>query len=269
MNERGWVAISRDIFKDEVFEPEPFTKVQAWIWLITEAEYEPRMVPIKCGGHHSTIRLSRGELCHTYGYMAEAWGWTYKNVRTFISYLRKNGKIGHASGSERGTDRTIISIIKFDAWQFGAKGQGTPSVDDRAHLGQLSGNPRATKQTTLTTSTKEIDIGAAGSMISPEAFSLSDEVLGLSKADKTDPLWFGFPYVVQSLLSEGITRETVLSACATSPVKNPRYFEKTIRSTWERRDAIPPPSQRQTVRQPSFSDLANDLGNRANEITAN
>lgn len=261
---RGYIALARGALNHPLTGAEkPYSRFEAWVWMLDRARYEPGRVRVSGGNVYQTIALERGQFSDSLRYLATAWGWQKTRVSTFLRHLENDAQIRTAIG----TAQTVITICNYEQYQNAPKQNRTatdPATDPA--IGQRQDKEKPRNQGTK----KEIDISAPGSLISPEAFSLADEVLGLSKVDKNDTLWTGFPYVVQTLLSEGVTRETVLAACATSPVKNPRYFEKTIRSAWERRDAVQPANgQRQIMRQPSFSDIATDLRRQANEAAAN
>jgi hypothetical protein len=51
MSRNGVVAISRKLFDqdDPFFGGEPFTRREAWQWLIAEAAYKPRLVRVSTG----------------------------------------------------------------------------------------------------------------------------------------------------------------------------------------------------------------------------
>ena len=73
---RGHYKMERGWLKHEVFSGEPFGRRSAWIWLIEEAAFAPRQKMV--GG--TIITLERGQLCHPYRFLAEAWGWKKKTA---------------------------------------------------------------------------------------------------------------------------------------------------------------------------------------------
>ncbi len=81
--------------------------------------------------------------------------------------------------------------------------------------------------------------GAGASLISPEAFDLSTRVIREGGQDADAPETFGFPYKVQSWLSEGISQDHILATCLSSTVKHPNYLDKAVRNGWRDRDQNP------------------------------
>lgn len=115
----GVVNISRRIWTDEAFEPEPFTEREAFMWLIMEASYKPRVKRI----NGCPIQLKRGQLAASIRFMAEAWKWSKSRVDRFLNRSVRFGVIETASG----TGINIITICKYEAYQLRPKGSGTAS----------------------------------------------------------------------------------------------------------------------------------------------
>ena len=95
----------------------------------------------------------------------------------------------------------------------------------------------------------------SGSLISPEAFALSDDLMRLQHIEIGDPRSIGMAYGVQAWLSKGWkadvirqTVETVMSRCTKAP-RTLRYFEAAIAEAHAERDRplpIAPPSNNNT-----------------------
>ena len=73
-NDRGVFCISRRLFDsgDPFFGGEPFTRREAWQWLIAEAAWKPRRVRVSTGRGDTFIELDRGQLSHSRSYMQKA-----------------------------------------------------------------------------------------------------------------------------------------------------------------------------------------------------
>jgi hypothetical protein len=67
------------------------TPREAWLWLRSEAAYQPTETLISSGRAYKKIILQRGEICHSLSFLAEAWGWSEKRVRTFLKFLEREG----------------------------------------------------------------------------------------------------------------------------------------------------------------------------------
>ncbi len=156
---RGAFTISRKLFDpdDEFFGGEPFSRREAWQWLISEAAFKQRTKRVNAGRGETWITLERGQLSHSRAFMQKAWGWSSeKMVRTFLDRLEKDGRItrktgqqsgqasdqqsedsagqqsGQGSGAHKGQHQTIITICKYDEYQPPLSGKDAP-------FGQQSG----------------------------------------------------------------------------------------------------------------------------------
>lgn len=108
---RGWQ--DHPAWRDE-----PFSRAQAWAWLVEEARWKPTRVSI-CG---KTVELQRGELSHSIRFLAERWGWGKGVVERFIGRLKTETLIK----TRNETGQLIISICGYDEMQ------AVPNVDGTA-----------------------------------------------------------------------------------------------------------------------------------------
>ncbi|MCD8566654.1 MAG: hypothetical protein LRY36_01820 [Alphaproteobacteria bacterium] len=80
---RGWQ-------EHPAFDNEPFTKREAWEWLISAAVYLHGGKLESVVGR--SILIMRGQLTYSYRFMAEAWGWDDSKVDR---YLKKAAGMGN------------------------------------------------------------------------------------------------------------------------------------------------------------------------------
>jgi hypothetical protein len=126
----GFIILPRGILQHPVFGArKPFSQAEAWIWLNLEAAYVPRSVGVKNGQTWSIVALERGQLTHARSYMAEAWGWTEKRVRTFLKRLHREGEIALQTGQLQ----TLITIRNYGT------NQNAPYEGGRQNDGQRAG----------------------------------------------------------------------------------------------------------------------------------
>jgi hypothetical protein len=121
MTGRGFIAVARGILDHPVVGAgKSYSDFEAWIWLLTEAVWKPRRIRVTNGRAVGTVELKRGQLSHSRSYMAKAWGWSEKRVRTFLYRLETDRQI------VRQTDhlQTVISICNYDLYQSPEKGRG-------------------------------------------------------------------------------------------------------------------------------------------------
>lgn len=145
MSLNGVIAISRKLFdpEDAFFGGEPFTRREAWQWMIAMAAWKAKRIRVHPGRGETFVDLQRGQLSYSRAYLCEAWGWTSeKVVRTFLNRLEMDGRIGQSSGQQKGQTQSVITICKYDEYQFGEADAGNASGQ---HSGNPLGNQKATK----------------------------------------------------------------------------------------------------------------------------
>lgn len=105
----GVFAVARNIFEHDVFEPEPFTEREAWIWLIREAAWKPRRVRVG----KKLCDLERGQLATSMRFMAGRWQWAEARVRRFLKKLKSDAMIEVVSDALA----TQITICNYNNYQ--------------------------------------------------------------------------------------------------------------------------------------------------------
>lgn len=118
----GWVSLHRQIQENELYFLEPFTKAQAWIDLILNANHKENIVSIR----GNVIKIKRGQIGWSELTMAKRWKWSKNKVRRFLKYLETIQQI------EQQKDRfitTIITILNYDKYQ-------NDTADDKAERQQ-------------------------------------------------------------------------------------------------------------------------------------
>lgn len=106
----GWFRISRKLFDNEIWYLEPFTKGQAWVDLIGNANHKDGQFEVR--GNFITIK--RGQIGWSEVTMAKRWKWSRNKVRRYLKWLETIQQI------EQQKDRyltTIITIINYDKYQ--------------------------------------------------------------------------------------------------------------------------------------------------------
>jgi hypothetical protein len=133
MTERGFIAVARSLLKHPVVgAAKPYSDLEAWLWLLFKATWKPYRVAAKNGQTRGVVALERGQLTYARSYMAEAWGWTEKRVRTFLHRLETEGQIELQAGRLQ----TVISVCNYDDYQ-------TPTGESGRQTGRQDGRQRA------------------------------------------------------------------------------------------------------------------------------
>jgi hypothetical protein len=118
MSERGVFAVDRGIWEHPMFHSrDPFSRREAWMWLISEAAWKPRRY--RAGS--IVVQLERGQLAHSLRYLADCWGWSVKRVRGLIDDLTQEHMIATATD----TGVTVITICKYAEYQRVSLPEGT------------------------------------------------------------------------------------------------------------------------------------------------
>lgn len=86
----GWFLVKRGMLSHDLFRPEgPFSRLEAWLWLIEAAAFEDTTVAVD----GATYPLSRGSVHHSERYMAAAWRWERPKVQRFLKKLVAEGAV--------------------------------------------------------------------------------------------------------------------------------------------------------------------------------
>ena len=143
-NDRGVFCISRKLFDndDPFFGRESFTRREAWQWLIAEAAWKPRRVRVNTGRGDTFIELNVDSF-RTPGHYAKGVELVVGQARSDVSGPAGNGQSDRPDQRPGiGQDQCIITICKFDEYQFPYEDTGQASGHPS---GQSSGHPKATQ----------------------------------------------------------------------------------------------------------------------------
>lgn len=151
MSERGVFAVDRGIFDHPLLTGEPYTKVQAFMWLVAEAAWKPHRRAIGS----TLINLARGQVAVSVRFLASKWQWTAPRVQRFLACLKTDTMIETASD----TGITVITICNYDAYQRVSlprdTARDTPS-DTAAIQPRYKGEDKENKETSLREVVREI-----------------------------------------------------------------------------------------------------------------
>lgn len=127
----GFYKMHRGWMENPVFGREPFTRAQAWIWLIEHAAWRDTTQAV---GRHF-VHVERGQLAVAVRYLAEAWQWSKSSVDRFLTRL----ETGTMIGTQPGTQYTVITICNYKKYQGDWDTSGT---QDGTALGTRVGHDR-------------------------------------------------------------------------------------------------------------------------------
>lgn len=91
---KGWIPLLRSMRDHKrVGFKKPFSRAEAWIWLLFEAEWENTSKLFTFGNSERHIECPAGTVTHSQRFMASAFGWSRKRLRTFLALLDLNDEI--------------------------------------------------------------------------------------------------------------------------------------------------------------------------------
>lgn len=233
MSERGVFAVDRGIWDHpELDSDEPFSRREAWIWLISEAAWKPCRVRVG----EVRVNLRRGQLAHSIRFMADKWRWSKSAVARFLDIL----KTGTMIGTESGTGVTVITICNYDEYQ-------RVSLPDRDTSGTATGTA-AGQQRDREEDTKYIKLDVDDDRgRRQKAFEVSAaiaKVAGYPTPDDWPPGWMGSPMRVEVMLERGWRPDIMLAAAREvmakkrdGPPGTIGYFERAFAAAHARQSA--------------------------------
>lgn len=110
MSERGVFAVDRSIWEHDLLaDSDPFSRREAWLWLVSEAAWKPHRRRII----GKSFALERGQIAASLRFIAEKWRWKEPRVRRFLTCLKNEGMID----AKTDAGLTVITISKYDSYQ--------------------------------------------------------------------------------------------------------------------------------------------------------
>lgn len=132
----GHYQMHRNWMDNPIFGGEPFTRAQAWCWMIEEAGWQETKVGIA----GKTVVLDRGQFSHSQRFMAAAWEWDKAKVERFVYRLKTEAMIETAT--EAG--QLVITVCNYEKYQTtGPGGEAVTEVQNEAGARQGRGRGEA------------------------------------------------------------------------------------------------------------------------------
>lgn len=125
---RGFFRVARRIFHTPVLQESSFSKRDAWLWMISTANWKTNMLA-------NGIELERGCLMTSIRRLGDAWGWDKNRVSRFLTALERESMVRTKTVQKC----THIEIAKYEQYQ-------TDSPDDEKIAGQEPRKKRGNNQ---------------------------------------------------------------------------------------------------------------------------
>ncbi|WP_103151391.1 DnaD domain protein [Staphylococcus aureus] len=106
----GWISIDRSIQNHWLFkEKRTFSKFEAWIYLLMEANHSMAKVPIG----NQIVTVERGQRLTSILTLSDLFNWSRFKVKTFLDLLESDGMLEVKTTSKY----TLITIVNYDFYQ--------------------------------------------------------------------------------------------------------------------------------------------------------
>ena len=106
----GWISIDRSIQNHWLFkEKRTFSKFEAWIYLLMEANHSEAKVPIG----NQIVTVERGQRLTSILTLSDLFNWSRFKVKTFLDLLESDGMLEVKTTSKY----TLITIVNYDFYQ--------------------------------------------------------------------------------------------------------------------------------------------------------
>lgn len=115
--DNGWIKLHRKICDNYLWTLEPFTKAQAWIDLILNANHKDNKMSVR----GCIVDIKRGQIGWSELTMVKRWKWSRNKVRMFLKRLEKDIQIVQ----QKSHVTSIITILCYDDYQSQGTTEGT------------------------------------------------------------------------------------------------------------------------------------------------
>ena len=121
----GFIKLSRKFFSNDMWnEARTFSSCEAWLDLIQSARFDATPRKVSIGGRE--VICNRGQYPASIRFLSKRWKWTDRKVRTFISYLKKEGMI--STDVMQGVN--MITLCKYEEYNSSDTANDTASDTD-------------------------------------------------------------------------------------------------------------------------------------------
>ena len=127
----GWIRVNRSFLDNPIFNGYKLSRGEAWLQLLLLANHKPTEFLID----NFAVKVGRGELAWSQKKLAQKWGWSLQNIRTYLKMLQRENMIVVKSN----THTSIITICNYCKYQ-------DIDLEDNTRVthGQHTGNTRVT-----------------------------------------------------------------------------------------------------------------------------
>ena len=111
---KGWIRFYRELIEHPLVGfKKPYSKAEAWIWMLSQARFEDTKEYRDFGGKERLIDMPRGTLTHSIRFMSKAFGWSTSKLINFLKILENDSQITQKPIQQI----TQITICNYNAYQ--------------------------------------------------------------------------------------------------------------------------------------------------------
>ena len=143
----NFFTINRSLLKHPLWLSEKFSKGQAWVDLIGQANHAPGYLYIR----GKKVKINRGQGGHSIKTLMDRWRWSRGKVSRFLSALESD----HRIVQQRGTLTTIITICNYELYQLEPDWRDNPDDKSNSHSNDNSNGFQTVTQTITQTDFKQ------------------------------------------------------------------------------------------------------------------
>ena len=106
--QQGWITLHRSLLDNFLWCDKPFTKGQAWVDLLLNANHEDKKIMFD----GSVVEVKRGEKVTSIRQLSERWGWSTTKTKKFLNVLQSEKMLTYFSNSKK-TTYTVVNYNKY------------------------------------------------------------------------------------------------------------------------------------------------------------
>lgn len=162
--DNGWIKLHRQIWNNELWFAEPFTKAQAWVDMMLGANHEDGSFWVR----GIEVKVKRGQLAWSEVTMSTRWKWSRNKVRRFLNWLKTEQQVEQQTTAIT----SLITIKNYGIYQE-TKQQTKQQKDSRRYTNKKNKKNKNEKNKEIAPTSKEVGENAnmRGSTRGMEALS--------------------------------------------------------------------------------------------------
>lgn len=123
--QQGWITLHRSLLDNFLWQDKPFTKGQAWVDLLLNANHEDKKIMFD----GSVVEVKRGEKITSIRQLSERWGWSTTKTKKFLNVLQSEKMLTYFSNSKK----TTYTVVNYNKYQDLNNSKSNTEVTQKKH----------------------------------------------------------------------------------------------------------------------------------------